>query len=175
MDLLEQSDETRFLGRDFLTWLWFRSETDGVFESDALGRFHVVLADRIELSADSADDPETVIVRGTGHEIFEARIALSRGKAVSRAVFRLSNEGDEWVMTLDDTWLSPRSLKIPKVLPPEEEPDREGMLLERVYLIERSIAMLDALAKTFITLRTSAEWEKKTLPAVRDWIKTAIG
>ena len=171
----EKLDETRFLGREFLTWLWYRSETEPAFGVEDMGAVNVALGNRIELSDDPTGAGETVTITGEAQALREARVALREGKMVSSAKWSISLDGHEWSVTLDDLWLYPRSFKPPKVENDDEEPDPEGLLLERVYLVEQGIRAIDALLKEFITLRTSGRWEQNELPALRQWIETGTG
>jgi hypothetical protein len=39
-----------------------------------------------------------------------------------------------------------------------EEADREGQLLERIYLVERAAGMMDLLFGSFLNVRVAGDW-----------------
>lgn len=171
MNLMERVQQTEFLGREFLTWLWFRSESrDGVFELGELGTVELWFEGKMTLESDGEERGDKVACTGGGTRFREARFALTRNKKVTQAAVRLLKGDDEWSFSVDAAWLNLSGLKTPKVMQDAKE-DADGLFYERMYLIEQPIAVLNALFAQFIRLRVSQEWEQEERPALNDWIQ----
>lgn len=170
MNLIEQVKQTEFLGREFLTWLWFRSETaQGVFDLGEPGIVELWFEGKMTLESDDEDRGDQVACSG-GSRLREARFALTRNKKVTKAALRLIKGDDEWTLNVDAAWLNLSGLKTPKVMQDTRE-DPDGLFYERMCLIEQPTAVLNELFARFIRLRISPEWEHDEAPALRQWIQ----
>jgi hypothetical protein len=170
MNVLDQARDTEFIGREFLTWLWFKSETEGGLFNISDGLTGELWIDgTLTLTSDSDDRRETVVCTGENPRLREARFALSEHKKVTKAKFRLVIGDDTWIFTLDSMWMNFKSLKGPKLLRDQGE-DPDGMFYEKMGVIEQPVAAVDAVYLQFLQIRTSAEWEESELPAIARWI-----
>ena len=61
------------------------------------------------------------------------------------------------------------SLKTPKVEKPEEDDDPDAMLLEKIYLMEVCLGLLDSLYARFLQLRLSPQWQQEVAD-MRQWM-----
>ncbi|HUT71614.1 MAG TPA: hypothetical protein VMW89_13155 [Desulfatiglandales bacterium] len=170
MEVLERVRRTEFLGRDFLTWLWFKSEAnEGRFDLGELGMVELWFDGKVTLQSDSDQDVETITCSGENPSLREARFALTKSKKVTQAKLRLIVGDNEWSFTLDSTWLNFKSLKTPTVVHDKKD-DPEGLFYERVLLIEQPLRAIDTLFSSFIKIRTSPEWGTQELPALIEWV-----
>ncbi len=66
-----------------------------------------------------------------------------------------------------------RNVKLPKTGPAAEGGDspeeQEGMILERIFLFEELIRLVQALFRMFLEIRVGNEW-KDELVKVRKWV-----
>ncbi|MDR1946863.1 MAG: hypothetical protein LBQ51_06835 [Desulfovibrio sp.] len=152
------------LGQEFLTWLWFRSATGKIF-NDKTGRpFTLTVEQRVVVQGGDGDHLETASVSGVESELREARLGLVTGKKVSRALLHLERGSDEWRLTLKAADFSLSGLKTPKM----ENSGREGadpdaLFLEKIYLIESCLELLDAAYAEFLRARLdAAAWAGET-------------
>jgi hypothetical protein len=67
--------------------------------------------------------------------------------------------------------LSVSNLKFPQTAPAESGDELEGAVLEKTYLCEKVLELVDILYKKFILKRISDEWSEKIVPAMRKWIQ----
>jgi len=172
MDLLEQLNKTEFLGREFLTWLWFKSETsDGKFDLGETGEAQLWFCDRVTLKSEGSQSVQTVTCCGENSDLREARYALAENKKVTQAKILLVVGDEEWTFSLDSTWLNFKSLKTPQIEQDTKE-DPEGLFLEKVSLINKAVSIVETIFLSFIKLRTSQAWHSQDLPAISDWIKS---
>ena len=95
MDLVDLIQEKRFLGQEFLAWLWYKSEErGGSIEVPGRGDVLVVFEKHMLLEYGEGDASEKVICRGLQTELKEARAGLSLAKKPEQARLRLSwNDG----------------------------------------------------------------------------------
>lgn len=158
------------LGQEFLTWLWFRSETSNKFKNDKGDEFSVFMEQRIVVQGGEGELIETASVSGAMSELREARLGLTTGKKVTRALIRLEQDPETWQLTLKAEDFSIGSLKTPKVEGSVEKGnDPEAMFFEKIYLLEKGISFIDALYREFLKLRLSRSW-KDEVKELQSWM-----
>ena len=82
MPLSETVRKSEFLGREFLLWLWFKSEThEGRFDLGETGQVELWIDHRVVLQTAREDGVEKVVCSGENPHLREARFALKQGKA----------------------------------------------------------------------------------------------
>ena len=185
MGKLDNSESTRFtgepgsdglmlgnvLGEEFLTWLWFQSDVaPGAFVNKEGQPFSVSMEQRIVVQGGEGDTRETASVAGTLSPLTEARFGLGKGKKVTRATIRLEKDELAFQFTLSADDFTLGSMKLPKVEKPAEDEDPDAMLLERFYLMEVCLGLLESLYATFLRLRLSAAWGE-TVQEITTWIR----
>ena len=159
------------LGQEFLTWLWFQSDTaPGSFTDSKGAPFSVSMEQRIVVQGGEGDSLETASVSGSLSPLREARYGLATGKKVTRALLRLEKDDLAWQFTLKAEDFSFNSLKTPKIEKDAEDDEPDALLLEKIYLMESCVDLLDSLYVRFLKLRLSpADWEKEVLQ-VHKWM-----
>lgn len=177
MDFIDILREKAFLGREFLTWLWFKSEqSGGRVEIPGQKVFEVIFRDRMTLDLSDAETPQSVTIKGDHSELREGMAALKEGKKIEEASISIRSEENEFSLVLKATWFSFGAFRTPPVLPGEDfdaDEGPEGAFLEKAYLIEEGMNIIDTLFEYFLNTRTSDEWESRELPALRNWIESA--
>lgn len=155
------------LGQEFLTWLWYKSSVGGIF-NDPTGRpFTVSMEQRIVVQGGEGDHVETASVSGLDSELREARMGLTTGKKVTRALLRLERDPEIWQVTLKAADFSLNSLKTPKI-EKDNDDDPDALFLEKVHLIESCLELVDSMYKTFLGIRLGAEW-KREAANIKEW------
>ncbi len=169
MDLAELIDSRRFLGSEFLMWLWFKSEClDGYFEIDHHGDVEVLFDDRLRLEAYAAETERNTFKGGSPASSPEAKTALQERKRPTRARLRIIKEGREWKFKFKSEGFEVSTLKIPSVLSDKDD----EQFRERMGLVEEVEDILDRLYREFIMIRTSDTWFDRMVPAISDWISS---
>ncbi len=159
------------LGKEFLTWLWFRSESHNTFTGPDGKLFSVHMEQRVVVQGGDGDMRETASVSGPYSELREARLGLSTGKQVTRALLRLEQDPEQWQLNLKAEDFSFNSLKTPKVdKSGEGEDDIEAIFLEKIYLIEHALGFIDTLFKEFLKLRLGPKWAEE-VSELKTWLK----
>ena len=168
LDALAQSegDTAEFLsrqpGREFLTWLWFKSEErNGRIALEGQEEIGLAFVRRLILESGEGDYAESVVCQGQHALLLEAKEALRQGKKIREARLSLEIDSMEWEFTFKADLFQFQSMKMPA---PSEEFDEtsmleeEGRLLERIFLLEKAIETMDKLFAFFIRLRLSEGW-----------------
>ena len=159
------------LGQEFLTWLWFQSDTAPGSFTDAKGQpFSVSMEQRIVVQGGEGDSLETASVSGSLSPLREARYGLATGKKVIRALLRLEKDDLAWQFGLKAEDFSLNSLKTPKIEKDADDDDPDALLLEKIYLMESCLALLDALYARFLKLRLSPEAWEAEVRQVHNWM-----
>ena len=165
-DLLERVESTRFLGSEFLLWLWLRAEiVNKPIGLPEFGAFEVWLDNQIVLQSD-IDPNERVTVRGAAPSGSpEAREAIRAQKFPVRARLAIRNEERDFAVVLVAHRYAIASGKIPAVL----TKDTDDAFQERMALVERLCHSLDGLYAVFLQDRLGELWKEAWEPAVVCW------
>ncbi len=179
MDLVDLIAETRFLGQEFLTWLWYKSEErGGSIQLPGQGDILVVLEKHMLLEYGEGESNEKIICSGLQTELQEARTGLMMGKKLEQARIQLVSGDNEYNFTLAAALMEFRSVKLPKTAGTEREDqnnpeETEGMILERTYLFEELIRIVNELLRLFLKVRISEDWGEE-LEKIQKWITVPV-
>ncbi len=175
MDLVDLMTEKRFLGQEFLTWLWFKSEERGGTVALTNDDIVLVFEQHILLESGEGESHERVVCQGKQSELQEARTALAMGKKLEQARMRMAKGDYEWRISMSGSLLEYRNVRPPKTMTAAEDKDeaaREGRILDRIGLLEEAIRTMDELFQLFLQTRLSTGWEEER-NRIRAWIGNA--
>lgn len=167
LDVINRINSTRFLGKEFLCWLWYRSATgNGLFELDGK-TIEVWFDSRIVLEG-LGDIKETDTIKAeTPTETTEARAALLTGKTVSEAKLRVVFGQKQWSTSLKGESLQLSGVKTPALLSREDD----DQLFERFQLFEEIGDIIDELYEQFIAIRLNeSDWDGE-VNRIRSWVR----
>lgn len=165
------------LGQDFLTWLWFKSDVAyTLFRTDDGQPFQVSMEKRMTVTGFVGCDRETASVTAsdTGSPLSEARLGLHRGKKVASALIHLTKDDFVSDVSVKAADFSLNSLKTPKIDKPDRDDDPDALFLEKAFLIETAVTLLDCLYRQFLGLRLDEGKWKKTTDEMMLWAKEAF-
>ncbi len=175
-DRLALIQEKAFLGREFLTWLWYRAELrGGSVDIPGEGDVAVNLERFIVLDTGEGTARESVTCKGPSTELREAKTGLSMGKKVARAHIRLGRNDDQWLLTVDGKTLDVTSLKIKRGLSSNDDQEDDDLALEaraieKAHMLFRAYETLDLLFKTFLEIRLDPnEWQEESR-GLKKWL-----
>ena len=174
LDVAVAYNRYRFLGDEFLTWLWFIIETqqDEIRNLDQDPIF-LEIGNRMALENRRSNAVETITIKGDDAGLEEGLMALKKGALITELnlVFRIAEQ--KWQFSLKGESLNISGLKTPETARPETKEEVEGFVLEKIYLYDKLIQFLDILFERFVHLRTSDRWDSEVIPRIRNWISTA--
>ena len=171
LDVAISYNRYKFLGYEYLTWLWFIIEKDQD-KIKKLDREPVSLqiGNRIVLENRQKDTVESITIKGDDAGLEEGVLALRKGAVVTEVNLSYNTGDQEWRFTIKAESLHIVGLKCPQTGPVVSEEDVEGAVLEKVYLYDKALQFTDNLFRQFITMRVSDDWDKKVVPLMRKWI-----
>jgi recombination associated protein RdgC len=168
MKALELIEQGRFLGEEFLLWLWMRGLTEGGTSGQDGDTSACFVDDDVQLASERGDVKELSLRKGNPQESLEAFEALSRGMRPCKAKLRILAGDMEWVFTLGAAQLEVSAMK----LPPTQAKDLHGRVSDRLFLLEEGTAHLERRFVLFLKYRhedpSGLENDLKT------WIKDSL-
>ena len=178
MDLVDIISEKKFLGQEFLTWLWYKSEErGGAVSLPGTGDIQVVFEKHMLLESGTGESLEKLICKGLQAELREARTGLLMGKKLEQARIYLARGDYEWRLTLGATLFEYRNVNLPKTVSSSEEAAdpvaREAKILERIGMSEDLVQTMDELFRMFLAIRIGADWPRE-LARLKGWIPKAV-
>jgi recombination associated protein RdgC len=167
----QKKEDASLIGREFMTWLWFKSEErNGRISSSPGDEIELHFLKRIALEAGEGEYSQGVVCHGIHAELKEGKEAIRQGKKVKEAGIRLISNQNEWEFTLKADNFHFQSLKLPVAEWDETEEDPSGKILERIYLIENAAKAIDQLYISFLKIRYSAQWEEREAKLLAKWL-----
>lgn len=175
LDVSVAYNRYKFLGHEFLTWLWYMIEN----EQDAFQKVDPELAsltigNRVVLENHRHNREETITIRGDGAGLEEGLIALKKGGKVTELNLVCSFAEYEWRFQLKGESLGLSGLKVPQAEKVEKNEDLEGAVLERIFLIEKIVNLTYNAYNQFLEVRVSDDWDKRTVGEINAWIDKSI-
>lgn len=168
----ESADTVSLTGREFLTWLWFKSEErNGRIKISDTKEVELHFLKKIVLEAGEGEYSQGVVCHGIHAEHKEGKEAIRQGKKVKEAGIRLIHDRNEWEFILKADSFHFQSLRLPVTDRQESEENQSGKLLERIYLIEEAVKAVDSLYDSFLQIRYSPQWEKKEKKLLKKWLE----
>lgn len=162
------------LGQEFLTWLWFHSDTEmGQFRLNGDTPYTINLEQRVVVTGGEGESLETATVSGSMSPLREARTGLTNGKKVCQAMLRIEREADAWTATVKAETLGLSGLKTPTVEKDDagENHDDDARFLEKLYLVEACADMFDHAYQEFLKVRLVPDTWADTLKRIRSWME----
>lgn len=168
MGLLELIEQKSFLGTEFLTWLWARSEMEQApIELDGGDPVEAEFGKTMTFEAHYGEATVQSLKGEAPGAAAEARAAVREGKTVKRAKIKLVQGEMEWTFTLRGDTFDFGSIAIPA---PKGLPFEEGVGL-RMDAVERLFALVDQLFEAFLALRLDDEKWGAELKRIREFVE----
>lgn len=173
LDVSVAYDRYKFLGHEFLTWLWFIMDVDqtSIVKTNK-DMVSLEMDNRIVLENSLDDRVENIRIKGDDAGLEEAKISLQKGGVVTELNFSFKSGDHEWKFNVKGESLNISSLKSPETGKIEKNDDIEGAVLEKIYLYEKVVSLVENLYNQFIYLRISNKWDVDIVPRIKKWIKS---
>ncbi len=171
MDLINCINRTRFLGREFLLWLWHLSDVKEGRISEEGDGVEIWFDGRLVLEATGEIKEQSVLKSESPTDTGEAREALRSGKMPTDARLRVVSGQKQWVTNLKAQDLQLHGTKIPALITDNDE----EALYERLYLMEELENIIEHLYSRFIHLRLDDDAWRDTVATLRAWVRAEPG
>ncbi|MCU0558802.1 MAG: hypothetical protein MUD16_01225 [Desulfobacterales bacterium] len=176
LDVSTAYQRYRFLGDEFLTWLWFCIEKDQkLFTAADADCTALEIGNRMVLENRKTKSVERITIKGDDAGLEEGRLALRKGALVSEMALVFKTGEYQWQFSVKGESLNISNLKTPGATAPQGPEQLEPFLLERFDFINKIIFFIENLYKLFIRARLSSQWVSKQVPSIRKWIEAADG
>ncbi len=174
LDVAVAYNRYKFLGDEFLTWLWFVIDQDPmIFKDVDPDLTSLEIGNRIVLEKRKSKSVERITIKGEDAHFEEGMLALKKGALVAELnlVYRATEQ--KWQFTLKGESLNLSSFAPPKMTAPHSPDDLEDTILEKVFLYDKILQFLEKSYKHFIHLRTSNTWQNRVVPLIKTWMHSA--
>jgi hypothetical protein len=164
----------QFLGEEFLTWLWFIIEKNQDLIKN-LDKDFVALevGNRVVFENRKKESAERITIKGDGASLEEGFIAIKKGALITELNMVYKSGELTWQFTLKGESLNVSSLNLPSTGSPESDEDLEGYVLEKIFLYEKVLLVLENLFTHFIKQRVSDTWQGKEAVRITKWIQAS--
>ena len=161
----------KFLGHEFLTWLWYIIENTPKKITDADNNKVVLrIGNRLVLENKTDDNLESIIIKGDAPGLEEGLLSLKKGAVVTE-IDLLFQEGDyQWRFNIKGESLNVSGFKTPATGSVAQKDDVEGAVLEKIFLLEKPILLIENLYEKFIKIKLSPTWKDETVQQIKKWI-----
>ena len=173
LDVAVSYNRYRFLGDEFLTWIWFQMETDdqqALFRSVDADLIGLEIGNRMVLENRRNDALERITIKGEEANLDEGRLSLQKGALVSEISLNFRSAEYLWQFSLKGESLNVSNFKTPKIALPESPEDLEGYVLEKAYLYDKILQFLEKIYSLFLKERLSPQWQSMVVPKVKNWM-----
>jgi len=168
MGVLELIQQKAFIGAEFLTWLWFKSETARKLKPRGGGEpVELEIMGPITLEAQYGDARASTLKGESPATSPEARTTLLEGKKLRRAKMKWKRDETEWVFTLDGETFNVSAMAVPM---PGRLPFADAFALRMDVLVDFE-RLLGQFFEQFMELRLDAKLWKKELAAIHAWAR----
>lgn len=171
-----------FFGREFLTWLWFKTDHDDEAFESRRGEVSARITDALHLECDFHLTGRDTLRCDKPTSAPEARAALAIGKQPTRAGLLLQGPAGHYGLTFDAARFAISGLRVPDVEPGEQGASsgedggapRNDAVHPRIRLEQRfghmteAAGLLDTLFGLFLGRRAAGDWPTE-LDAMRRW------
>jgi hypothetical protein len=173
LDVSVSYNRYKFIGHEFLTWLWFNIENEPEqLQAASKNLDSLTIGNRLVIENRRQDEViEAITIKGDDAGLEEGLLALKKGAVVTELNL-VQTMGDQvWSYTVKGESLNISSLKTPVVGQVESGDDIEGAIIEKVYLHEQVIQFIRNLFQRFINKRVSDGWPT-TVNLITNWINS---
>jgi len=174
LDIAVAYNKYKFFGNEFLTWVWYIvdskqniNELTGIKDKS----INIEIGNSIILENSSNDDSiEKISIKGNDAGFEEGRTALRKGAVVTDINLILKIDENEFKFNIKGESLNLTAFKTPATGKIENNDDLEGAVLEKIFLYNLPIEIIDSLFIKFIKTRISEQWKTLEINKIREWI-----
>jgi len=171
LDVAVAYNRYKFIGFEFLTWLWFTMENHPEILKEAdRDLVSLEIGNRLVLEKTRNKANERITIKGDQAGFEEGLLALKKGAVVTEFNLIYQSGSHEWRFGIKGESLNVSGLKTPRTAPVEKAEDIEGAVLEKIFLFEKVFDLINRMYKTFIRLRVSDRWAGEAVPQMKSWI-----
>jgi hypothetical protein len=166
---LEDREVGLVIGQDFLTWLWYMSESEkGAIALEDGRSVSVLIEGPLTFQMLGEGAHLAVLRKGMPMISAEAKSALSAGKKLKQAKCSLTVDEAAWSFTLDADDFVFRGMKLPES---EERLDPLSRFQDRLLQLNRFMDVFFSLYDEFLARRVQPEEWREEVLRIRHWVQ----
>ena len=171
LDVAIAYNRYRFLGNEFLTWLWYTLENRSAQLVDIDADLSALeIGNRMVLENRRSEGLETITIKGDDAGLEEGLLALKKGALVTEMNLIYRSGDNTWQFNIKGESLNLSSFKTPETAVTQTKEDIEGAVLEKIFLYEKVIHFIEGAFRHFVRLRISEDWGKNIIAQMKQWI-----
>lgn len=178
LDISTGYNKYKFIGNEFLTWLWYLVENDidilSVTGAD-YKNISLEIGNSLVLENDKKKDArEKITIKGDKAGLEEGLTALKKGAVVTEINLLLTLDEDEFKFTIKGESFNITGLKTPSSKGSEDtgSDELEGSVIEKAYFCDRVFGFIDILFNTYMEKRASESFKTEDLKKIRNWVES---
>jgi hypothetical protein len=172
IDIATAYNRYRFLGNEFLTWIWFCIENNpALIQQCDPDLVSLDVGNRMVLENRLANGIETISIKGDAAGLEEALLSLKKGALVTEINLIYKSGVSQWSFGIKGESLGLSGLKLPETKTLETADEWEGLVLEKIYLYEKIFEFFENLYRFFIKARLSDKWGQETVILMKKWLQ----
>lgn len=164
---VKDADVEQDIGTEFLTWLWFFSESLG----GRLGEYAYGFDGPFTLIHEGQGAHEVTVKRGNPLMSSEVKSALLASKKLRKAKLTVARGDQTWSCSIDGITWAFGGLKTPK----GERLDPVSALQERMHSIGTFIGAIEAVYKKFLDVRVDEKQWAEEVRCIKGWVDSRVG
>ena len=170
LDVSVAYNRYKFLGYEFLTWLWFVIENHPDDLTVGEEAADITIGNKIIIENHQDNRMETLSIKGDHANFDEGLLALKKGAMVTELHLLFQEDQNIWQVTIKGENINLLSIKHPETGSVETSDDTEGFVLEKIYHYQKIMTYMDSFYNKFIHLRLSDQWINTIVPRIKKWI-----
>ena len=172
LDVAYAYNRFKFLGDEFLTWLWFMTDKDpATLQALNPDLASLTIGSRMVLENRRQKALETLTIKGDDANLEEALLALRKGALVTELNLKIRLGAHEWAFTIKGESLNLSGFKTPVTAAVETPAELEGAVIEKAYLYSQALQVIDQLFHLFVAQRVAPDWQRQVVPRIKKWIR----
>jgi hypothetical protein len=173
LDIATGYNKYKFLGNDFLTWVWYLVENNinikELIKSD-YKKITLVIGNSIVLeNSPGGKSKEKISIRGDEAGLEEGKTALKKGGVVTSINLILNIDTEEYKFSIKGESINISGFKTPS-FKLEKNEELEGAILEKAFFCEKIYNFIDNLFISFIEKKSSDSFIDKDFHEIKKWI-----
>jgi hypothetical protein len=171
LDIAVAYSRYRFLGDEFLTWLWYLIEKKiNIINEIDPECVALEIGNRIVLENRTGKSVERITINGDDAGLEEGRIALRKGALVTEMSLVLKTAERQWIFSIKGESLNLSSIKTPGPNLPEDPDQTEVFIFDKAAFLTKSLKFIDNAFNIFIKRRLQPNWSAREASQMKAWI-----
>ncbi len=173
LDIATGYNKYKFLGNDFLTWIWYLAENNINIKELADLEYKTITLD-IGNSIVLENSPpgkakEKISIKGDEAGLEEGKTALKKGGVVTSINLVLNIDTEEYKFSIKGESINISGFKTP-AFKSENSEDIEGAIIEKAYFCEKIYNFIDTLFNKYIEKISSDTFKSDDMRKIKQWI-----